>query len=119
MTQTEQHILAQGIELTFEAGEYLFRESQMADFTFFLKDGSVELCHDTPFLIEKQKCFFGLKELILEGLHPQSARVNSTSIVLVFEKELIKKLFEQNPDARRYLLQKMSHQFRVLRQDFE
>ncbi len=110
MFDTERAILASGTELNLRRGEYLFRRQQAAEYIFFLRAGKLELADDQhpARVFEGRACFLGLEEALLDCRHRFSARVlDSSAVVLAFEKTFLEELLHRDADAHRYFLLKL------------
>ncbi|MDQ1086324.1 MULTISPECIES: cyclic nucleotide-binding domain-containing protein [unclassified Siphonobacter] len=122
LLDTEKILLARGTELYAHKGEYLYRKQQLAEFVFYLKDGSVDILDEeaqTGHRLQGCRCFLGLHEALLNESHQSSVKVNDESILLVFDKQQIEHFIEEHDMARRYFMIKMCDQMELMRKKFE
>ncbi len=107
--ETEKKILASGIELTYLADEYLFRNGQKAEYVFYLLNGSVgiEWSNQKKILtIRSVNCFIGIQEALSGEKYSCHAHTAEISKFLVFERSYFLMLFDEFEQAPSYFWQK-------------
>lgn len=121
LLDTEKLLLARGTELYAHKGEYLYRKEQLAEFVFYLKDGSVEILPENGKENHRlqSRCFLGLHEALLNVEHQASVKVNDESILLVFDKQEIEHFMDEHRMARRYFMIKLCDQMDLLQKSYE
>lgn len=107
---TEDKLLASGIEISYLPDEYLFRFGQKADFVFYVLKGKI--CLETPdnkgYILEDQPMFLGIEELVNQKKHTFSTHTIDSSKFLVYEKNYFLSLIQEFDLEKDFIKEKLN-----------
>ena len=105
LLETEKKVLASGIEIKYLADEFLFRQSQKAEFVFYLQCGSILLewpNENKSLLIANKPIFIGIQEVLQAGKYACTAMTTVESKFLVFDRAYFNQLITEFDQANDY-----------------